>query len=116
MKYNDVERFFGLNTREMTNPELNASWWRRALFCLVCIAVGVSLPLVFQRSEPKPARPHPCDALKAFVDAKIKARGVQYFSLDVVDSRDNHIGRVVGVCDGGTKKIIYRRLREPAQM
>ena len=49
-----------------------------------------------------------CDELKAEIDAKIKARGVQSYTLEVV-SGDAKDGKVVGSCDGGTKKIVYKR-------
>ena len=51
----------------------------------------------------------PCDELKAEIDAKIKKNGVDKFSLDIVDKDANADGKVVGTCDGGTKKIVYKR-------
>ena len=51
----------------------------------------------------------PCDALKAEIDAKIKKNGVDKFTLDVVDTEAQAEGKVVGTCDGGTKKIVYKR-------
>ena len=49
-----------------------------------------------------------CDELKAEIEAKIKANGVKSFTLEVVagDAKD---GKVVGSCDGGAKKIVYKR-------
>jgi hypothetical protein len=51
----------------------------------------------------------PCDELKAEIDAKIKKNGVDKFTLDVVDTDAQAEGKVVGTCDGGTKKIVYKR-------
>ena len=52
----------------------------------------------------------PCDELKGEIEAKIKKNGVDKFSLDIVDSSaDAKDGKVVGTCDGGTKKIVYKR-------
>ena len=51
----------------------------------------------------------PCDELKGEIEAKIKKNGVERFSLDVVDSAVEVEGKVVGTCDGGTKKIVYKR-------
>ena len=52
----------------------------------------------------------PCDELKGEIEAKIKKNGVDKFSLDVVESSaDAKDGKVVGTCDGGTKKIVYKR-------
>ena len=51
----------------------------------------------------------PCDELKAEIDAKIRKNGIEKFSLDVVDANVEAEGKVVGTCDGGTKKIVYKR-------
>jgi hypothetical protein len=51
----------------------------------------------------------PCEELKAEIDAKIKKNGVEKFTLDVVDTEAQADGKVVGTCDGGTKKIVYKR-------
>jgi hypothetical protein len=52
----------------------------------------------------------PCDELKGEIEAKIKKNGIEKFSLDVVDtSAEAGEGKVVGTCDGGTKKIVYKR-------
>jgi hypothetical protein len=50
-----------------------------------------------------------CDELKAEIEAKIKKNGVEKFSLDVVDKDAQSEGKVVGTCDGGAKKIVYKR-------
>jgi len=51
-----------------------------------------------------------CDELKGEIEAKIKKNGVDKFSLDVLDaSAEAKDGKVVGTCDGGTKKIVYKR-------
>ena len=50
-----------------------------------------------------------CEELKAEIDAKIRKNGVDRFTLDIVDSNAQADGKVVGTCDGGTKKIVYKR-------
>ena len=50
-----------------------------------------------------------CDELKSEIDAKIKKNGVDKFTLDIVDADKQAEGKVVGTCDGGTKKIVYKR-------
>ena len=50
-----------------------------------------------------------CEELKSEVDAKIQAKGVKSYSLGIVPNEDIKDGKVVGNCDGGTKKIIYTR-------
>ena len=52
----------------------------------------------------------PCEELKAEIDAKIRKNGVENFTLDVVDmSAEAKDAKVVGTCDGNTKKIVYKR-------
>lgn len=50
-----------------------------------------------------------CDDLKAKIDAKIQAKGVRGYSLDIVGVADVGSAKVVGQCDGGTKRIVYAR-------
>jgi len=51
----------------------------------------------------------PCEELRSEIDAKIKNNGVPVFTLDVVDMDAQVEGKVVGSCDGQTKKIVYKR-------
>jgi hypothetical protein len=52
----------------------------------------------------------PCEELKGEIEAKIKKNGIEKFSLDIVDSSaEAKDAKVVGTCDGGTKKIVYKR-------
>ena len=52
----------------------------------------------------------PCEELKAEIAAKIEANGVKAYTLQIVpiDAKVEN-GKVVGTCDGHTKKIVYRR-------
>ena len=50
-----------------------------------------------------------CNELKGEIEAKIKRNGVERFSLDIVDMEAQAEGKVVGTCDGNTKKIVYKR-------
>ena len=50
-----------------------------------------------------------CNELKSEIEAKIKKNGVDKFSLDVLDKDAQAEGKVVGTCDGGAKKIVYKR-------
>jgi len=50
-----------------------------------------------------------CEELKAEIEAKIKANGVPVFTLEIVPNDEVKDGEVVGSCDGGTKKIVYKR-------
>lgn len=57
------------------------------------------------------AQVKPCEELKSEIDAKIKANGVKVFSLEIVPNADvkEGEGKVVGTCDGSTRKIVYKR-------
>ena len=68
----------------------------------------VSLLLI---ASPALAQRKDCDELKAEIDAKIKANGVPAYTLEIVptDQVKDGDGQVVGSCDGGTKKIVYKR-------
>ena len=49
-----------------------------------------------------------CEELKSEIDAKIKAKGVKSYSVEIVPNDDVKDGKVIGTCDGGTKKIVYK--------
>ena len=51
----------------------------------------------------------PCEELKAEIEAKLKAKGVEGYSLEIVANDEVKDQTVVGSCDGGTKKIVYKR-------
>ena len=53
----------------------------------------------------------PCEELKEEISRKMDANGVKTYSLDIVptDKVKDGEGKVVGSCDGGTKKIVYTR-------
>ena len=48
-----------------------------------------------------------CKELKAEIDAKIQVNGVKAYTLEIVPNEQAKDGKIVGSCDGGTKKIIY---------
>lgn len=56
------------------------------------------------------AAPKPCEELKAEIEAKIQARGVTSYTLEIVPNNEVHDqNMVVGSCEGGTRKIIYQK-------
>jgi len=55
------------------------------------------------------AAPRPCEELKAEIEAKVQANGVKNYTLEIVPADQVKDEKVVGTCDGGTKKIIYKR-------
>ena len=50
-----------------------------------------------------------CDVLKDEIEAKLKAKNVQGYSLEVVASADVKEQKVVGSCEAGSKKIVYKK-------
>jgi hypothetical protein len=57
----------------------------------------------------------PCEDLKAEIAKKVEANSVKSYSLEVVAKDKEVEGKVVGTCEGGTKKIVYRRTSTPPQ-
>jgi uncharacterized protein DUF1161 len=51
----------------------------------------------------------PCDELKSEIDAKLKDKKVEGYTLEVVANDDVKEQKVVGSCEAGTKKIVYKR-------
>lgn len=82
-----------------------------ALFaCLTLVTLPVAAELL------------PCEKLKARVDAKLQAKGVQTYTLEIVPAEGSantaqaasavpavSKGKEVGTCDAGTKRLIYTR-------
>lgn len=50
-----------------------------------------------------------CEELKAEIDAKLKEKGAVGYTLEAVANEGVADQKVVGSCDGGTKKIVYKR-------
>jgi hypothetical protein len=73
----------------------------KMIVAAVVIGMAVSGPALAQRKD--------CGELKGEIEAKIKKNGVEKFSLDVVEKDAQADGKVVGTCDGGEKKIVYKR-------
>ena len=66
------------------------------------IALALALPGAYAQIKP-------CDELKAEIAAKIEANGVKNYTLEIVSNDEVGERKVVGSCDGGTKKIVYTR-------
>lgn len=70
--------------------------YRFAIAAMLCFAASA-------------ARATPCDEVKSQVEAKIKGHGVKAYTLDVVAAAEVKDQKVVGSCEGGKKKLVYRR-------
>ena len=73
----------------------------RLIAAALVTGLVVSGPALAQRKD--------CEELKSEIEAKIKKNGVDKFTLDVMEADKQSDGKVVGTCDGGTKKIVYKR-------
>ena len=102
------------------------------LISLPCLAQTATVPstdaapvtpnVTIVETKPAPARLD-CDALKARVDAKLQAKGVPVYTLEIIPADDStaavaasgvpaakmNKGKEVGTCDGGTKRLMYTR-------
>ena len=72
---------------------------------ITAVVAGLSLAL----SGGAFAQKKECAELKSEIEAKIKKNGVEKFSLDIVDKDAQADGKVVGTCDAGAKKIVYKK-------
>ena len=70
------------------------------------ILLGLTLALA---AFPALAERKACDALKAEIEEKLKAHGVAKYTLEIVAPDAVGDRKVVGSCDGGTRRIVYTR-------
>jgi predicted lipoprotein with Yx(FWY)xxD motif len=77
---------------------------------LAAIGVLLFVPVCAHAQAAKP-----CEELKTEIAAKLDAKGVKSYTLDIVDKDKDAEGQVVGTCAGGTKKIMYKRGAAPAK-
>ena len=50
-----------------------------------------------------------CEELKSEIAAKLDAKGVKNYTLNIVATADVKDAKVVGSCEAGAKKITYER-------
>jgi outer membrane lipoprotein-sorting protein len=62
------------------------------------------LPAMAQQTKP-------CEELKSEIDAKMREKGVQNYTLEIVANDEVGNKTVVGSCNGGKNKIVYTRGR-----
>jgi len=67
---------------------------------IACLLALAATPALARKS---------CEELKAEIEAKLKAKGVKAWTIEIAGKDEQKEGRVVGTCDGGTKKLVYRR-------
>ena len=73
------------------------------------LALALTVSVVAAKS-PSTTDGKNCDELKTEIAAKLDAKGVKNYALAIVAAADVKEGaKVVGSCEGGTKKIVYTR-------
>jgi len=50
-----------------------------------------------------------CEELKSEIAAKLEAKGVKNYQLEVVATEEVKDQKIVGSCEGGRKKITYKK-------
>lgn len=50
-----------------------------------------------------------CEELKSEIAAKLDAKGVQGYTLEIVGTDDVKDQKVIGSCEAGSKKITYKK-------
>ncbi|HZP65492.1 MAG TPA: DUF1161 domain-containing protein [Rudaea sp.] len=75
---------------------------KRSLFLIVAVMMPVASALAAK----------PCEELKTEIAAKMDAKGVKNYVLEIVADDQAGDKKVVGSCDGGTKKIVYSKAQE----
>lgn len=73
----------------------------KSLVLAACVCLA-AMPAIAQTTKP-------CDELKAEIEKKLEANGVKNYTLQIVEADKVKDEKVVGSCDGGTKKITYTR-------
>jgi hypothetical protein len=66
-------------------------------------------------AQPTAQTPKACEELKTEIAQKLDAKGVKSYTLEIVAKDKDAEGKVVGTCEGGTKKIVYRKSAAPAE-
>ena len=51
----------------------------------------------------------PCEELKSEIAARLDAKGVRNYTLNIVPASEVKDAKVIGSCEGGTKRITYER-------
>ncbi|MDR0311302.1 MAG: DUF1161 domain-containing protein [Acidobacteriota bacterium] len=58
---------------------------------------------------PAMAQVKPCEELKSEIDVKLREKGVQNYTLEIVPAGEVGDKTVVGSCNAGKDKIVYTR-------
>lgn len=84
---------------------------KRAL-CLALLGLAIASQAVEATDTVASVRKD-CEVLKQEIAAKIEANGVRHYQLQIVEPEAEQVGRIVGSCNGGTRRIAYQRQTLP---
>ena len=74
-------------------------------FTVLTMAIALPLSLAILPASAKVT----CDEVIAKIEAKLASKSVTKYTLKTIPKSEATDLRVVGTCDGGAKKIIYKR-------
>ncbi len=74
---------------------------KRIIFSLVFVTIFISISAF--------AGTKPCEELKAEIEAKLNAKGVKGYTLEIIPADQVKDQKIIGSCEGGKKKISYSR-------
>ena len=75
--------------------------------------VASTAVLVFAFALAYAQGPKPCEVLKTEIAKKLDASNVKAYTLEIVAKDKMTDGKVVGSCEGGTRKIVYNKTTAP---
>jgi len=67
--------------------------------------------LILCSASAQPLLATPCEEVKSQIAQKLDAKGVKFYTLEVVN-KDKELdadSKVVGTCEGGAMRIVYKR-------
>lgn len=88
-----------------------------ACLCL-CLALAASAEdaaaknapgIKVEPAPPTTGAPKSCQEVKAGIEERLKAKGVKAFTLEALAKADVKSEKIVGTCEAGAKKIVYRK-------
>jgi len=78
---------------------------------LIAVKPTAALLVVSLLCAPMADGAKPCEELALEIAAKLTAAGIKDYSLEIVSNELAEGEKVVGSCEGGTRKITYARVR-----
>ena len=74
---------------------------KHIVLCLILVAVFCSTSAFAEIKS--------CEELKGEIEAKLKAKGVEGYTLEIIPTDQAKDQKIIGSCEGGSKKISYSR-------